>query len=412
MSATITTEPATSPATGASPAVDYTTFDADNHYYEATDAYTRHIPKQMAKRAMQWAEINGRPRLLVGGKVSKFIPNPTFDPVAKPGSLDEYFRGRNPGSKDIRALFGELEPIRPEYRDRDARLKVMDRQGLNGCFLFPTLGVGMEESLAGDPPALVAAFSAFNRWLEDDWGYAYQERIYAAPMITLVDVDAAVAELTRVLNADARIVCIKGGPAHSPIGLISPADHRFDPFWGLVNESGVTVGIHSGDAGYGRYINDWEPYGDLEAFRHSPLRSVISSDRPPFETMAALVCQGLFDRFPNVRVATIESGAEWVPLLLKKLAKAYGQMPSAFASDPVETFRRHVWVAPFYEDDMGVLKEVLGVDRLLFGSDWPHAEGLPEPRDFALDLRRYDFPEDDIRSIMQDNGRTLTLRSV
>ena len=395
-----------------SPAVDYTTFDADNHYYEATDAYTRHIPKEMAKRAMQWAEINGRPRLLVGGKVSKFIPNPTFDPVAKPGSLDEYFRGRNPGSKDIRALFGELEPIRPEYRNRDARLAVMDRQGLNGCFLFPTLGVGMEESLAGDPPALVAAFSAFNRWLEDDWGYAYQERIYAAPMITLVDVDAAVAELTRVLDADARIVCIKGGPAHSPIGLISPADHRFDPFWGLVNESGVTVGIHSGDAGYGRYINDWEPYGDLEAFRHSPLRSVISSDRPPFETMAALICQGLFDRFPNVRVATIESGAEWVPLLLKKLAKAYGQMPSAFASDPVETFRQHVWVAPFYEDDMGILKEVLGVDRLLFGSDWPHAEGLSEPLDFALDLRRYDFPEDDIRKIMQDNGRTLTVRSV
>ena len=408
---TTTTEPAASTGSGDSPAVDYTTFDADNHYYEATDAYTRHIPKEMAKRAMQWAEINGRPRLLVGGKVSKFIPNPTFDPVAKPGSLDEYFRGRNPGSKDIRALFGELEPIRPEYRDRDARLAVMDRQGLNGCFLFPTLGVGMEESLAGDPPALVAAFTAFNRWLEDDWGYAYQERIYAAPMITLVDVEAAVAELTRVLDADARIVCIKGGPAHSPFGLISPADKRFDPFWGLVNESGVTVGIHSGDAGYGRYINDWEPYGDLEAFRHSPLRSVISSDRPPFETMAALICQGLFDRFPNVRVATIESGAEWVPLLLKKLGKAYGQMPSAFASDPVETFRQHVWVAPFYEDDMGILKEVLGVDRLLFGSDWPHAEGLPEPRDFALDLRRHHFPEDDIRKIMQDNGRVLTVRA-
>ena len=77
----------------------------------------------------------------------------------------------------------------------------------------------MEEALAADPPALVAAFTAFNRWLEDDWGYAYQERIFAAPMITLVDVEAAVAELSRVLEADARIVCIKGGPAHSPIGL-------------------------------------------------------------------------------------------------------------------------------------------------------------------------------------------------
>ena len=105
----------------------------------------------MAKRAMQWAEIDGRQRLLVGGKVNRFIPNPTFDPVALPGSLDEYFRGRNPKAQDIRALFGELEPIRPEYRDRDARLAVMDTQGLDGCFLFPTLGVGMEEALARRP---------------------------------------------------------------------------------------------------------------------------------------------------------------------------------------------------------------------------------------------------------------------
>jgi predicted TIM-barrel fold metal-dependent hydrolase len=409
--ATTTAEtPASAEGPGA-PAVTFTAFDADNHYYEATDAYTRHIAPGMAKRAMQWAEIDGRPRLLVGGKVSRFIPNPTFDPVAKPGSLIEYFRGRNPEARDMRSLFGELEPIRPEYRDRDARLAVMDGQQLNGCFLFPTLGVGMEEALFGDPGALVAAFGAFNRWLEDDWGYSYKDRIFAAPMITLVDVEAAVSELSRVLDADARIVCIKGGPAHSQTGLVSPADLQFDPFWGLVNESGITVGIHSGDAGYGRYINEWEPYGALEAFRHSPLRSVISSDRPPFETMAALVCQGLFDRFPNVRVATIESGAEWVPTLLKKLAKAYGQMPAAFRSDPVERFREHVWVAPFYEDDMATLKDVLGVDRLLFGSDWPHAEGLPEPLDFALDLRRNGFTERDIATVMRDNGRQLTVRA-
>jgi predicted TIM-barrel fold metal-dependent hydrolase len=403
----------TKPTAGAAtdPAVDYSTFDADNHYYEATDAYTRYMDKSMAKRAMQWADINGKQRLLVGGRVNRFIPNPRFDPVAKPGSLDEFFRGRNPDAKDIRSLFGDLEPIRPEYRDRDARLAVMDGQGLDGCFLFPTLGVGMEEALAGDPPALVAAFTAFNRWLEDDWGYAYEERIFAAPMITLIDVEAAVAELSRVLEADARIICLKGGPAHTPTGLISPADTRFDPFWGLVNESGVTVGIHSGDAGYGRYINDWEPFGDFEAFRQSPLRSVISSDRPPFETMAALLCQGLFDRFPKVRVASIESGAAWVPILMKKLTKAYSQMPGSFLSDPTESFRRHIWVAPFYEDDLAAVKEALGTEHVLFGSDWPHAEGLAEPRDFALDLRRYGFDEEEIHTVMAKNGWVLTRRS-
>jgi predicted TIM-barrel fold metal-dependent hydrolase len=390
--------------------IDYGVFDADNHYYEATDAYTRHIDPAFAKRTMQWGEIDGRRRLLVGGKVNRFIPNPLFDPVAKPGSLGEYFRGRNPGAQDIRALFGDLEPIRPEYRDRDARLRVMDEQGLDGCLLFPTLGVGMEESLADDPPALVAAFTAFNRWLEDDWGYAYKERIFAAPMLTLIDLDAAVAELQRVLDNDARIICIKAGPAHSGNELTSPADRRFDPFWGLVNESGVTVGIHSGDAGYNRYLADWESPRDFEAFRGSPLRNILGGDRVPLETMAALVCHGLFDRFPRIRVASIESGASWVPVLMKKLKKAYGQMPGSFASDPVQTAREHIWVAPFYEDDLARLKDYLGLDHVLFGSDWPHAEGLTEPRSFAEDLVRHGYDEKEIRTVMGENARPLVQR--
>jgi len=390
--------------------IDFTTFDADNHYYEATDAFTRHISPEMAKRAIQWAEVDGKRRLLVGGRVNRFIPNPTFDPVARPGSLDQYFRGRNPEAKDIRSLFGSLEPIRPEYRDRDARLRVMDAQGIDGCFLFPTLAVGMEESLAHDPPALVAAFRAFNLWLEEDWGYNYRDRIFAAPLITLIDVDAATGELDRVLALDARIVCIKGGPAHTPTGLTSPGDRRFDPFWARVDEAGVTVGIHSGDAGYGRYINDWEPFGEFEAFRHSAFRSVLTSERPPFETMAALVCHGVFDRFPNVRVASIEAGAEWVPGLARKLKKAYGQNPAEFATDPVDALRSHVWVAPFYEDDLAAVKEEIGVDHLLFGSDWPHAEGLAEPRTFADELRRNGFTDEELRTVMRDAGWRLARR--
>jgi predicted TIM-barrel fold metal-dependent hydrolase len=390
--------------------IDFTTFDADNHYYEATDAFTRFLDPKMARRTMQWAEIDGRQRLLVAGRINRFIPNPTFDPVARPGALDEYFRGRNPGAKDMAALFGELEPIRPEYRDRDARLAVMDAQGIDGCFLFPTLGVGMEEALADDPEAVVAAFHAFNRWLDEDWGYAYRGRIFAAPMIPLVDVDAAVAELEEVLARDARIVCIKGGPARTPTGPTSPGHRRFDPFWARANEAGVTVGVHSGDAGYGRYVEDWEPHGEFRSFSHTPLRIVLSADRPPYETMAALVCQGVFDRFPRVRVASIEAGSEWVPPLVKKLKKVYGQMPTGFASDPVDTLREHVWVAPYYEDDLTAVKDALGVERLLFGSDWPHAEGLAEPREFADDLRGQGFTEAEIRTVMRDNGRELAER--
>ena len=112
-------------------------FDCDNHYYEAMDAFTRHIEPAYRKRAMQWAQIDGRTRLLVGGKVNKFIPNPTFDPVAAPGVMDEYFRGRNPKGADPSELFGELEPIRAEYRDRDARIAVMDGRAWRAASCCP-----------------------------------------------------------------------------------------------------------------------------------------------------------------------------------------------------------------------------------------------------------------------------------
>jgi hypothetical protein len=170
-------------------------FDGDNHYYEAEDAFTRHMDRGMRRRCMDWAERRGRKELLVAGTVNRFIPNPTFDPVARPGCLDEYYQGKNQQGLSIRDAFGELEPIHVEYRDRDARLEVMDAQGMQGAFFFPTLGVGMEEALSADPEAVVAAFRAFNRWLHDDWGFAYQERIFAAPYLTLVDLESAVDEL-------------------------------------------------------------------------------------------------------------------------------------------------------------------------------------------------------------------------
>ena len=149
---------------------DFRAFDADNHYYEAEDAFTRHIDPSMAKRCMQWAEVNGKKRLLVGGRINKFIPNPTFDPIARPGSLEDYFRGRNTEGLDLATMFGDLDSIseHPEFRDPTARLAVMDDQGLESAFLFPTLGVGMQEALKHDTPALQAAFVAFNSWLDED----------------------------------------------------------------------------------------------------------------------------------------------------------------------------------------------------------------------------------------------------
>ncbi|MDH4170611.1 MAG: amidohydrolase [Acidimicrobiia bacterium] len=388
--------------------LDFLAFDADNHYYEAEDAFTRHIDRSMAKRCVQWAEINGRKRLLVGGRVNKFIPNPTFDPIAKPGSLEDYFRGKNLDGKDMMAMFGDLEAMaaNPGYRDREARLGLMDTQGLESALLFPTLGVGMQEALRHDIEALHATFTAFNKWLEEDWGFDYQGRLYAAPMITLADPQLAAAEIDRVLAAGARIVVMVPGPVPTEHGYQSPGLADYDPAWARLDEAGIPVAIHAGLSGTGQYAKVWEkPGSQFEAFKHSPFPIVAFAERSVSDTFAAMICHGLLSRFPNLRLLSVENGAMWVPELLRALAGGYGKMPFAFDVHPVEQFKQQVWVEPFYEDDMAMLRDLLGIDRLLFGSDFPHAEGLPVPTDFINDIPA--FTPDEVRQVMRDNAISL-----
>ncbi len=391
--------------------VDFDIFDSDNHYYESLDAFTRYIDPKFRSRAMQWASVDGKDRLLVGGKVNRFIPNPTFDPISKPGALDEYFRGRNPKGQGTRQLFGELDRLadHPEYSDRDARLELMDRQGLRAAIFLPTLGVGMEQALLHDPDALVAAFTAFNRWVEEDWGFSYAERIYAAPIVTLVDADAAVREVETVLERDARFVLMMPGPVITPAGGRSPSDPVYDRVWQLLNDAGVTVVVHGGDSHYTKYYQDWGNGGEHESFRQNTFRS-ITSFSPVQDYFANLLAHAHFERFPNLRIAAIETGSDWVLHLFDKLTKSFGQTPFLYPEDPRETFRRHVWVSPYYEDHLDQLRQIVGVDRMLMGSDFPHAEGLAEPSSYIKDLRNFGFSDDDAMKIMRDNGTALAAR--
>jgi predicted TIM-barrel fold metal-dependent hydrolase len=367
--------------------LDFQIVDADNHYYEATDAFTRHLDPAMAARTIQWAEVGGRTRLLVAGSVNRFIPNPSFSHLARPGSLVDFFRAKE-GVGDLRAAFGDLEPIEdhPEYRDRDARLEVMDGQGMESCIMLPTLGVGMEAALETDPEACCAAFRAFNRWLDEDWGLHHRERIFAAPYLTLVDPDRAVEELEWALDRGARVV------------LMRPSS-----VWGSDGRR-ITLVLHSGDSSYRAYEELWGLGEEMQAFRIPTLKRLLSAN-PIHDAVASLMADRIFERFPNLRVATVETGAGWVRPLVAKLASTHIQLPGTFGEDPVELFRRHVWVSPFFEDDVLDLVETVGADRVLFGSDWPHVEGLAEPARFVKELDG--LADDDIRKIMRDNTRAL-----
>ncbi|MCY3617687.1 MAG: amidohydrolase family protein, partial [Acidimicrobiaceae bacterium] len=269
------------------PELGFRAFDVDEHYYEAPDAFIRHIDPSMKKRCMQWATIDGRKRFMVAGKVNKFIPNPTFDPIAKPGSLEDYFRGRNLEGRDIAAMFGELDPLddHPGFRNRDARVELMDRQGLDSVLLFPTQGVGMQEALKRDIEALHAAFSAFNTWLDEDWGFDRDGRIYAVPMLTFADPEMAAAELERLLGMGARMVCTVPGPVPTGSGYQSPGMPDYDPIWARLEEAGVPLAMHAGLNGTVQYGRVWEPSrGQFEAFKHMAFPLVAFSDRSISDT--------------------------------------------------------------------------------------------------------------------------------
>jgi len=380
-------------------------FDADNHYYEPVDAFTRHLDPSMRKRTVQWAEIDGKTRLLVAGKVNRFIPNPTFAKVSRPGVLADFFRARD-GVGDMRAGLGVVEPIEefPEYRDPIARMARMDEQGIEATLMLPTLGVGMESALEHDIPALNASLTAFNRWLLEDWGYNNRDRIFSPPYISLCDPEWAVLELEHALEHGARAVLMRPASVAKVGGRTTPGDRAHDGFWQLLNDSGIMLAVHGGDSSYAIYEQMWGLTGELEAFRLPALKRLLSAS-PIRDFIASLMSDKVFERFDNLRVATIETGSDWVPPLMKKLAAVSVQMPGEFAEDPVELLRRHLWVSPFAEDDVYATVEAMGPDRILFGSDYPHVEGLAEPVSFVDEIAK--LSEAEIRKIMYSNAWEL-----
>jgi len=378
--------------------------DFDNHYYEAADAFTRFAPKTLGSRGVQIVQIGGKERLLVGGKLNSYVVRPGFDPVSKPGALYHWYRG-NPAHQTIRDAFGELEPIRAEYRNRDARLVVMDQQGLERAVLFPTLGVGIEAALSHDGEAAHAVFHAFNRWLNEDWGFAYRDRIFAAPYVPLLEPAKAVAELQWCLGQGARVVNVRNAPVPIAGGYRSPADDAYDPFWALAAESRVLVATHAGAEGYDPLVNMWEPGEEHSLFR-SPLRNVLLKGRAVSDFYGTLVCHRLFERFEDLRMVSVENGASWIPGLLHRLADAHSRNPGYFAEDPVASFTRHVSVTPFWEDDVRSLLQSIPLERIVFGSDWPHAEGTVTPASFADESLAWADPYN-LRCIMRDNALAL-----
>jgi predicted TIM-barrel fold metal-dependent hydrolase len=380
---------------------DFPVFDADNHFYEPQEALTRHLPDRY-KGAIDYVDVRGRTKIVVRGTISEYIPNPTFEVVARPGAQEDYFRNGNPEGKSYREVMGEPMRCIPAFREPAPRLELMDELGVDQTLMFPTLASLVEERLKDDPELTHAVVHALNEWMHETWSFDYEGRIFATPIVTLPIVDQAIEELQWCVERGAKTILVRPAPAPGFKGSRSFALKEFDPFWEAVVDADVLVSMHASDSGYTSYQNDWVGKDEFKPFALDAFRMVTMGKRAIEDTMAAFICHGALTRFPQLRVASVENGGDWVVPLLHHLESTYKKMPQAFEEDPVEVFKRNVWVSPFHEDDIGQLVEHIGADHILFGSDYPHPEGLAEPCSY-LDHLPPGLPDDDVAKIMGGN---------
>jgi predicted TIM-barrel fold metal-dependent hydrolase len=367
----------------------------------------RHVPRKMQKRCVQWVEMDGKRRHLVAGRLNHAVGNPTFNPISKPGVLREYYRGNPEGKTFYELIRSKLEPMPPEYMDRDARVARVEEQGLAGAWLFPTAGVLYEQAMSNDIEALCVLIQGFNRWLEEDWGLAYKGKLFAAPYISLADVDWASRELEWALERDARVLVMRPSPIHTRDGWRPHTDERFDPFWSRVNEAGITVVAHVGSTNY--TANGYGGNSAIDSLGGGIKPSVagLIPERAIYDFLLTFAYDKMFERFPNLRIASVENGSGFLRDLFVKLEQSKHRMPWYYKEDPAELFRRNVWINPFWEDKLTDVIEHMGADRVIYGSDWPHMEGMERPRDILAEEELDGISLADQAKILYENGTAL-----
>ncbi len=387
--------------------LDYRLVDVDSHCHEQPDAFTRYLPSEFRAAAVREEMIDGTWTLMVGDRRVNFMDGVRTPDgkVQRPGSLKEFLRSLKSGAE-----VGEYqyEDMQEHYTHRDARIRLLDDQGVETAFIFPNIAITIEGFL-DDTKVLYATARAFNTWFDEEWGFDHLGRIIAPAWIPMKDVDLAVSEVEFALARGARAVVLRGGPTYGR----SPADPHFDPVWARLNEARIAVTFHISDYGYNRDVSSlWGENPEPSVYQLSAWQYTNTyCDRPIMDTLSALVFGNLFGRFPNLRVASVEHGAEWLPYLVRRMDKMRGfarggpWIGGELRERPSEIVRRHVLVTPFPEDDIVRIIDDVGSDSIVLGSDFPHPEGLASPREYIRHIES--LPAQDVRKIMRENGLRL-----
>lgn len=416
--------------------------DADNHFIEPEDMFVRYIdPKWRDKRVEFVTDADGNRVELYGGRPSKLaqtrelVPRSpeelealaqkatvasTGDEAPRPGDggartpgmfLNRLNPYKNLAVEERKALIEDFQRQEAAWGDRDLRLALMSQQGIHAALAFPGHTLALEYEFQDDVDAIYANARAYNRFVYEEVGFAAEERLFLPAYLSLADPDLALGELDRVLKDGARVVLFLTGHAHggraNPNGGRSIADPIFDPIWSRIDEAGVRVATHIGTTDYAKYGADFGEAPEASLGDFNGLQwALYWGDRPAMDTVASMIMHNLFGRFPNVRVCMAEQGTVWLPYILRKLDHAFVMgRQSRFGKldrSPKEIFRDHFVVAPFPEENAKRVVDEVGVEPIVFGSDFPHGEGLAFPAEYAT-AQLSGMADAQVRAIMRDN---------
>ena len=338
------------------------TVDADGHVLEPRDTWTKYIAPKFRERAIRIEnDVNGDEVLLFDGKPLEVVRNRLatlggidMDPseIIRPGRYF-YEDGCPPGG---------FKPA--------ARLKVMDDERIDVALLYPTIGICWEGHVQ-DPQLAHAYTEAYNRWLVDFCSHDTQ-RLVPIAHINLLDVDLAVKELARAHDAGCRGVYI------SP-DLFARARKRFDdrsydPFWAAAEERGLPIAFHVvvRDQATTSYVDPYNGGGISFGLLNFAFLAI--------DVMGAfteLLSSGVLERFPRLKVAVLETGANWISAWLDRLDHKYEVIHAVtrLKMKPSDYFRRQCLVSADPDESMTAeIVRHVGADYFIWASDYPHID--------------------------------------
>jgi uncharacterized protein len=352
---------------------DYKLFSGDSHVSEPPDLWIKRIDRKYSYRA-PYVETREK-----DGRRQDFMIFEGFPPHPVSVGLAAAAGGKDGDKTQFQVRASRYEDALPGGWDPVARLKDQDIDGVDGEVLHPTLGFRM--FWLRDADLQRAVFRAYNDWLGDYISHNRQ-RLVGLALISVQDAAEAVREIERAAKLGHKGIMIALSPASDrPYSSL-----QYDPIWATAQGLGLPIVLHAitGSEESRLAIAYWDP-----AMMLFPVVRHHEAER----TLAHLICSGVLERFPRLKLVSAENGIDWFPPFIARMDRAMNAgtrglqvniWPTKLSLKPSEYFRRQVFVGFIDEPEAVPMRHDIGIGNLMWASDYPHfASTWPKSQEFV-----------------------------